>query len=649
MELIIAKTAGFCFGVSRAVERAFNESEDMKLYTYGALIHNSRVIERLEQRGVCQTHDLSRVGDATLIIRSHGVSKAVLEEIKQKNITYIDCTCPDVEKIHGIVESRSASGVKIIIAGDRNHPEVSGTAGWVLNESIIINSLSDVDLYEFDVSCKYAIVAQTTFISEVYDSIIAKLQMLGLNIEIFNTICKATQKRQSEAEEISKNVDVMLILGDTKSSNTTKLYELCKKNCEKTYLLESIHDLVLKNLSSNDRIGITAGASTPPDLIKEAINFMNDVDKNTQSFEELLDESLVTLHTGDVVKGTVIQVTNSEISVNLKYKSDGIIPKSEYTDDTSADLTELVKPGEEIEVYVSRVNDGEGNVLLSKKRLDSQKGWAYIEEAFNTQTPIRGKFVDVIKGGMMAIICGLRVFVPSSQVSSRYVEDLKRFKGKEFDFKIIEYDRKSRRIVAGRKELAITEEKELKEKVFSSIEVGQRVEGTVSRIVDFGAFVDLGGVDGLIHISQMSWGRVRKAKDVVSEGDSVVVTILDIDKDHSKISLSLKDVGNDPWQRVTEKYAVGEIVEGKVVRMASFGAFIELEDGVDGLVHVSQISDKHVPKPEDALNIGDIIRVKVTEVDPESKRISLSKKDADEPTDVVEEEIAESDAEVSEE
>jgi len=629
MEVILAKTAGFCFGVSRAAEYAFTEAQDKKLCSLGPLTHNSFVLEKLEQHGVETISDISQANGRTLLIRTHGVAKAVYDELNQKNISYADLTCPYVKKIHHIALAQTALGDTLIIAGDKKHPEMLGITGWVTGGYITVNTAQEAAAHNFDKTLSYSIVAQTTFVSEVFDEIVSVLKSAGLNIKIFDTICSATKQRLSEAAEISKNVDIMLVLGDEKSSNAVKLYEICKEICKKTYFFESINDLVLKNISGCVKIGLTAGASTPPEIIKEAIRAMNDADKNTQSFEELLDENLVSLRTGDVVKGTVIQVTNNEISVNLQYKSDGIIPKSEYTDDNNADLTDLVKPGEEIEVYVSRVNDGDGNVLLSKKRLDSQKGWSVIEEAFNAGTPIKGKFADVIKGGMMANICGLRVFVPSSQVSSRYVEDLKRFKGKEYDFKIIEFDRKSRRIVAGRKEYAIKEEKELREKVFETIAVGQRITGTVSRVVDFGAFVDLGGVDGLIHISQMSWGRVKKAGDVVKEGNDVTVTVLDIDKEHSKISLSLKDVNNDPWLSVVEKYAIGDVVEGKVVRMASFGAFVELEDGVDGLVHVSQISDRHVPKPDDALVIGDIIKVKVTEVDPESKRISLSKKEAD--------------------
>lgn len=347
-----------------------------------------------------------------------------------------------------------------------------------------------------------------------------------------------------------------------------------------------------------------------------------------KSFEEMIDSSLVSLHTGDIVKGTVIGVSETgEVSVNLGYKSDGIIPRNEFSSDDSVNPAEAVKAGDEIEVFVVRVNDGEGNVQLSKKRVDADKNIVAIEEAFNNNEVISAKIVEVVKGGLIALINGVRAFVPSSQISNRYVEDLSTFVGQTLDFNILEFDRSKRRIVAGRKALAQKEIDEKRAKVFASIKPTDRIDGTVSRIVDFGAFVDLGGVDGLIHISEMSWGRVKKVSDVLKVGDSVKVTVLDVNQEKGKISLSLKDLNADPWKTAAEKYAVGNIVTGKVVRMVPFGAFVELEEGVDGLVHISQIAYKHVEKPEDELTIGQEISAKVTELDTENKKISLSIKE----------------------
>jgi 4-hydroxy-3-methylbut-2-enyl diphosphate reductase len=394
------------------------------------------------------------------------------------------------------------------------------------------------------------------------------------------------------------------------------------------YFCEKILDLELKNVSKYGKIGITAGASTPQAIIKEAIKAMSDVNAENKSFEEMINESLVTLHTGDIVKGTVISVSDmGEVSVNLGYKSDGIISKAEFSDDPSVNPADAVKAGDEIEVFVIRVNDGDGNVLLSKKRVDADKSYVVVEEAFNNNTTIKGKVIDVVKGGLIASVNGIKAFVPSSQISNRYVDDLSSFKGNEYDFNVLEYDRSKKRIVVGRKALAQKEIDEKKAEVFASIEVGSKIEGTVSRIVEFGAFVDLGGVDGLIHISEMSWGRVKKVSDVLAVGDKVTVVVLDVNQEKGKISLSLKNPDADPWKDADVKYAKGNIVTGKVVRMVSFGAFVELEEGVDGLVHISQIAYKHVEKPEDELKIGQEIQAKVTDLNLENKKISLSIKE----------------------
>lgn len=349
------------------------------------------------------------------------------------------------------------------------------------------------------------------------------------------------------------------------------------------------------------------------------------------SFEEMLNESFKTLHNGSVLKGSVIRVTDNEVFVNLGYKADGIIEKSEFSNDTNIDLKSEVSVGDEIEVFVIKINDGDGNVILSKKRLEMNKGFDELEEAFNNKTVLKGKIVDVIKGGLIANINGVRVFVPSSQISNKFVQDLNSFKNQELDFNIIEFNKAKRRVIAGRKDLVQAMEDEAKAKVYDNIKVGDKLEGSVSRVVDFGAFVDLGGVDGLIHISEISWGRVKKVSDVLKEGDKVTVYVLDIDKDKNKISLSLKDSSQNPWVLAKDKYHLSDIVEGKVVRLVDFGAFVELEDGIDGLVHISQISQKHIAKAEEVLSIGQIIKAKITEIDTDSKKISLSIKELDAP------------------
>ena len=637
MEITVAKSAGFCFGVNRAIQYVYDNIGKDNIFSYGPIIHNKEVIADLEKRGVKTVDSFEGIEEGTVIIRSHGVGEEVYKEIERRNLSVIDGTCPFVKKIHKIVSKAHNEGRNIIIVGDPVHPEVMGINGWCENTAFIINGDYEGGLEK---DKDYTLVVQTTYRKEKFESVLSSFEKDGIKPEVFNTICSATSERQTEAEHLAKKVDKMFVIGDKHSSNTQKLYEICKKNCNNTFYIETIKDLVLNIFDSNDKIGVTAGASTPPAIIKEVVGTMSDIANAVEnveeelSFQELLDQSLVSLHTGDIVKGTVISVSGEEVNVNLGYKSDGIIPRGEYSSDPSAIPSKELQAGDEIEVFVVRVNDGDGNVLLSRKRIEAQKGMEDVQNAFTEGTPVTGKVTEVVKGGIIAVVNGVRVFIPSSQVSNKYIEDLSVYKGEDLTFNIIEFDRTKRRIIGGRKALIEKEINEKKAALFGNIEAGKKVEGTVSRLTDFGAFVDLGGVDGLIHISEMSWGRITNPRDILKEGQTVTAVVLDVDKEKGKISLSLKDVDSNPWNSAAEKYAVGNIVEGKVVRMVPFGAFIELEPGVDGLVHISQIANKHVVKPEDELTAGQVITVKVLEVNVEQKKISLSKKEVDAPAPV---------------
>ena len=637
----VAESAGFCFGVKRAIEMAYEAiGVEPKLYSYGQLIHNKTVTDDLASKGLEIVENLDGLTEGTLLIRSHGVGKALYDEAEAKGLKILDGTCPFVKKIHNIVHDKLAEGLCIIIVGDGTHPEVIGINGWCENAAVILEDEEAAKTKEIPEKEKYAVVVQTTFRQAKFDKILEILQDRGVNMEVHNTICSATEKRQTEAEELSKTVDKMIVIGGKNSSNTQKLVEICAKNCGNTVHIETICDLVLNNFGKDDKIGIIAGASTPPAIIKEVVVTMSEALENAvqnlggseeATFEQMLEESLVTLHTGDVVKGTVIQVVNEEVSVNLGFKSDGIIARGEFSSDPTVIPSKTVQPGDEIEVFVVRVNDGDGNVMLSRKRIEAQKGIEEIEAAYNDKAVVTGTVTNVVKGGLIAVVNGVNVFIPSSQVSNRFIEDLSVFNGQELEFNIIEVDRVKRRFIGGRKALVEQEIAAKRAALFETIQAGSRVNGTVSRLTDFGAFVDLGGVDGLIHISEMSWGRISNPKEVLKEGQEVEVFVLDVDKEKGKISLSLKDADKNPWKLAAEKYAVGSIVEGKVVRMVPFGAFVELEPGVDGLVHISQIANKHVVKPEDELKVGEIINVKVLEVNPEQKKISLSKRQADAP------------------
>ncbi|MCL2593489.1 MAG: bifunctional 4-hydroxy-3-methylbut-2-enyl diphosphate reductase/30S ribosomal protein S1 [Defluviitaleaceae bacterium] len=650
MQIMLAKSAGFCYGVAKALNTVYNSISESKIVTFGPITHNMTMVEDLQRKGVKSVDSLGLVEEGTkVIIRAHGVKPAVYQELSDRGIEFIDATCRDVKEIHNLVEKRHKEhGDKIIIIGDKTHPEVVGTSGYADDNSYIIGSLEEAESFSPEEHYKdYSVVAQTTFNKELFNKIIdiIKSNKRVENLSVFDTICKATAIRQKEAEEISKTVDFMIVLGDKMSSNTTKLFEICKKNCENTFFVESIKDVDLSIFSKDSKIGITAGASTPPEIIKEAVKAMNELDntRENQSFEEMLNESMVSLHTGDIVKGTVISVSNGEVSVSLGFKSDGIIPRGEFSDNQAEDPADIVKSGDEIEVFVIRVNDSDGNVLLSRKKIEATKAYKDIEAALENKSPIEAKVTDVTKGGLVASVRGVRVFIPSSQVSSRFVADLEQFKGKTLMVNILEItqERRQKRIVAGRRELSMIEENAIKSRVYDSIEVGQKVSGTVVRLAPFGAFVDLGGVDGLIHLSELSWSRVNKASDVLKEGDKVEVAVTLIDREKDKISLSLKAVTNNPWDTVHQRYFVGDEVMGRVVRFAAFGAFVELEQGVDGLIHISQISHKRVSKPDEALTIGEVVKVRIVDVDIENEKISLSKKALDEYVEEYEEYVEE--------
>ena len=661
VEVIVGKYAGFCHGVSRALKiiddnlgKQRSAAKPSSLCTYGAIINNKEVTSALEARGVRiveSIDDIASDGSETAVIRSHGVAPEILAQLDARGISYIDATCPDVKKIHDLVKKACEVGNTVIIIGNPRHPEIVGIVGYAGGNAHIISDIGQATAFEPVSGVSYSLVVQTTFDNKKFDKIAETLSEKIDDLYINNSICPSMYRRQLEADELSKSCDIMIVIGDRTSSNTNKLYEICTKNCKNTYLIETKEELMLNIPRQDVKIGIVAGASTPPATIKEAVLLMNSLDNTQlteqtldlspevqsevqsegQSFEEMLNKTFVSLHTGDVVTGTVISISNGEVSVSLGYKSDGIIPRDEFSSNPADDPAKLLKPGDEIEVFVVRVNDGDGNVMLSKKKLDSQKSLLALEQAYESKTPVIGKVAEIVKGGIIALVDGIRVFVPKSQVSSRFIKDdkLPQMVGQEFNYEILEFDRGRKRIVGGRRALAAREENEARDRIFDRLEVGSQVDGVVSRITNFGAFIDLGGIDGLLHISQLSWGRVKKVSDVLSEGDHVRVVVLSANREKGKISLSLKDIKEDPWKTIDQKYEIGQFVTGRVVRMAPFGAFIELEEGIDGLVHVSQISDKHVAKPEDALTLGEEITLKVINIDKEKSKISLSKKEAD--------------------
>lgn len=623
MEVKLAKSAGFCFGVTRAVDVVYDSAKNKEnVCTYGEIIHNEEVVKDLENKGVHVVNSVEELKDGskgTIIIRSHGVSRQVLEEIEETGYEVVNATCPYVRKIHKNVKEQSGLGREIIIIGNAKHPEVQGIKGWCEGKVTIIETKEDAERFETEPSQKICIVAQTTFNYKKFQELVEIISKKGYDILALNTICNATEERQSEVRELAKECDAMIVIGGKHSSNTQKLYEISKKECPNTFYIQTLVDLDLERFKSFRSVGITAGASTPKKIIEEVHTNMSEM-----SFEQLLEESLVTIHNGEVVEGTVISVKEDEIVLNIGYKADGIITRNEYTNLPNVDLREVVNVGDTMEAKVLKVNDGEGQVLLTYKRLAAEKGSKRLEEAFNNQEVLTAKVTSVVDGGLTVVVDESRVFIPASLVSDSYEKDLTKYANQEIEFVIREFNPKHRRIIGDRKQLVAKEKAAKQKEVLEKISVGMTVEGTVKNVTDFGAFIDLGGVDGLLHISEMSWGRVENPKKIFKVGETVKVLIKDIQG--AKIALSLKFAETNPWANAEEKFAVGNVVTGKVARMTDFGAFVELEAGVDALLHVSQISKEHVEKPADVLTIGQEITAKVVDFNLEDKKISLSVK-----------------------
>ena len=645
-KIIVAKNAGFCFGVARAVD-AVNETVGKydHIYTYGELIHNKDVIADLEKKGVRVTEDLSAVPQApntVIVIRSHGVSKEVYDEIAAREFELLDLTCPFVTRIHKRVIE--AGDIPVIIIGAENHPEVAGIKGWAQGEVYVVNNASDALALP---SLAHAlVVAQTTITHELWDEVVAVLRERIADLELFNSICDTTQKRQKEAVELARKSDMVLVVGGRHSSNTEKLYQLCKNNCENTYHIDNIAQLPLEKTSNHVIISIVAGASTPDWLIREVQTQMSDVEKvvdaeiteekenavsteqeQSQANEDFMAEiekSFVYIKRGQIVTGTVVQISDSEICVNIGYKSDGIIKKENLTAAGDENPMDLFKVGDEIEAEVVTLNDGEGNVVLSRKSIESKLKWKELVESLDESAVYTVKVDKVVKGGVLAKLDGYDAFIPASQLSLKYVEDLSEFVGQDLDVNIIEADKRQRRFVLSHKNILKAQAEEQEKKLYDTFKKGDKVTGKVKRLTDFGAFVDIGGVDGLLHITDISWTKIKHPSEMLNVGDEIEVLIMNVDPEKKRISLGLKQLAPKPWDLAADKYIVGDTVEGTVVRIMPFGAFVSLEPTIDGLVHISQVTNRRLEKVEEELRIGDKVTAKIMEVNPAKKRISLS-------------------------
>lgn len=628
-KILVADTAGFCFGVDRAVKIVYNNLNDhSNVVTLGPIIHNQNVVSDLESKGVSVADNVSDLQSGqTVIIRSHGVSADVYKSLDRLSVNVVDATCPFVSRIHKIVNEKSREGYVVAIAGDRTHPEVIGISGHCESEYYVFSSLEELKDLLSEVDDENMIfVSQTTFNKQLWQQCREYIKTNRKFALIFDTICDATSKRQEEAVSIALKSDKMIIVGGRHSSNTLKLKAICSEYCP-CYLVESADELYNLDFDGVHYLGISAGASTPAYIIKEVEQTMSEILENKEeefNFEEAIEQSLKKIYIGAKVTGYITAVNKTEVLVDIGTKHTGVIPASELSDDPTKTPQDLVSVGDEIEVIVLKTNDQDGVDTLSKKKVDAMVGFETVSKAKEENTVLTGVVTNVVKGGVLVSTNGFKVFIPASQATARRDDSLDDLLKKTVEFKIIDVDPKRQRAVGSIKIIANEKRAEARAKFFESAEVGKTVSGTVKSITDYGVFVDLGGVDGLVRKPDLSWKRIKHPSDVVSVGDEIEVTIKDIDAETQKISLVYKKDEENPWTIFDKNYGVGQVVTAKIVSITSFGAFAQIIDGIDGLIHISQIANQRVDNVADILSIGQEVEAKITEIDDEKKRISLS-------------------------
>ena len=633
MSVTIAQSAGFCFGVSRAVELVENAAAEGKnVVTLGPIIHNRHVVNRFHELGVQVIEEPSQAQPGTtVIIRSHGVARSVYEALEKRGVEILDATCPFVKRIHGIVEKAEAEGRLPIIIGTPSHPEVEGIAGWCRDCRIFENAEQLQEWAEnshISTDCPISMVCQTTSTEISWKKSVQIAKKLFTNLKIFDTICKATESRQTEAASLSARCDAMVVVGDAKSSNTGRLAMICKEHCDRVVLVDNASELQPEFFRGITEAGITAGASTPAWIIKEVNKTMSEIINadavQEENFAELLEQSIKTLNTGDKVLGIVTGIGSTEVQVDLGTKHAGYIPYDEVSADPAVKAEDILHVGDEIEVFVVRVNDQEGTVQLSKKKLDGMKIWDELATYAEEKTTVEGVITEENKGGLVATIKGIRVFVPASQSGVAKGGDMAGMVGQTVSLKITEVNRPRRRVIGSIRAVSAESRKASQEKIWAEIEEGKKYHGTVKSLTSYGAFVDIGGVDGMVHVSELSWNHIKNPAEVVKVGDEIDVYVISFDPEKRKISLGYKTAEMNPWNQFMTNYNVGDVVDAKIVKLMTFGAFAEILPGVDGLIHISQIANRRIGKPEDVLAEGQDVQVKITDVDAENKRISLS-------------------------
>ncbi len=654
----LAKTAGFCFGVNRAVEMVENLlAEGKKVCTLGEIIHNSQLVADLASRGARTVASVEEVrSDEVLVIRSHGVEAAVYEKACSLGLEVVDATCPYVAKIHRIVAKESANGSVIFIAGDADHSEVKGIAGHVAGEYFVFADPEELEkMAEERPNLKdsaVCLVAQTTFNANLWQKFQENFKKLYTNGKFFDTICSATSNRQQEAKQLAGECDTMIVIGGRHSSNTVKLKEVCSDKCSNTWHIETAAELTEAMLAGQGNIGVVAGASTPACIIKEVLKQMSENVVNAEvneeqvmelapeneaaetvevqqksfeemTFEEALEASLSGMNTDQRVKGTVLAVSPTEIQVDIGRKHTGYIPSSEYSNDPNAKIMDEVKVGDVLDLILMKTNDQEGTVLLSKRRFDVSANWNTIVDAKESGAIVEGTVSEVIKGGVIAVSNGVRVFIPASQTGVSRNDSLEEMKGQNVSFRIIDIGRR-RQAIGSIKSVARELRKAEAEKFWENVAVGDKFTGTVKSLTGYGAFVDLGGVDGMVHISEMSWARIKNPAEVMNVGDTVEVYVKALDTEKKKVSLGYRKAEDNPFVKLQNEYQIGDVVTVKILSLTTYGAFARVIPGVDGLIHISQISNRRIEKPADELTVGQEVEAKIINIDLDKKRVSLS-------------------------
>ena len=633
MDVKVAESAGFCYGVKRAVDMARETARQGKpCVMLGSIIHNANVVKELETLGMRKVDSWAEVRpDETVVIRSHGEKKEVFQKLEALGAQCVNATCPNVLRIQQLVAQAQEEGRTPLIIGEPHHPEVMGVASWS-ERSVILQGSEELENWLNEEPSRRDLpltaAAQTTCVRAIWESSKEILKKQCTNAKIFDTICNATHRRQAEAAELAAKVDVMVVVGDRKSANTKHLAEICREKCGRVVQIERAGELSSDLFEGCLVAGLTAGASTPAGIIKEVYTTMSEEIKNMEateeSFEELLEKSFKTLNTGEKVTGIVTAVGPTEVQVDLGCKQAGYIAVDELSADPNVKPEDVVKVGDEIETYIIRVNDVEGYAMLSKKRLDAVKVWEDIEEARENKTTLEGKVTEENKGGIVVNVKGVRVFVPASQSGMPRGAELSEMIGQTVSLRITEVNRARRRVVGSIRAVQFEARQAAQAAVWESIEVGKHYTGTVKSMTSYGVFVDIGGVDGMVHISELSWSRIKNPAEICKVGDTMDVYVISFDAEKHKISLGAKDHSVDPWQVFMNKYGVGDTAEVRIVKLMPFGAFAEVVPGVDGLIHISQIADHRIEKPGDVLAEGEKVDVKITDIDMENKKVSLS-------------------------